>query len=74
MGWVRLISRGCADSGFPSVCCEYVLLAWFIKNAASTYGRIKPGWKSEKRYIKKGGGVEEMSCNCQRRQMLESYQ
>ena len=35
MGWVRLVSRGCTDAGFPFVCCEYVLLAWFIKNAAS---------------------------------------
>ena len=50
-----------ADVGFPSVCCEYVLLALVNKEATSAYGRAKKisGRKFEQRYIKRIGRVKE---------------
>ena len=59
------------DVGFPSVCCEYVLLPLINKDSALCLWKdsINSGEKSEQRYREKVGTGKVMPSRCQRREM-----
>lgn len=60
---------------FPSVLCEYILLALVNREAAFSLwqGKIKLGKKSKQRFRQKVGRVKEMLCSYRKKQMPDSY-
>ena len=72
--WGKIKEEGLrgTDVGFPSVCCEYVLLSLVNKEAAfdQWLNRIKPGGKCEQRCRETVLRVEETLCSCQSTNML----
>ena len=57
------------DVGFPSVCCEYVLLSMVNKECALGLQqcRIEQGGNSKQRQRREQSRVRETPCRCQRR-------
>ena len=64
---VTIVDLEHLDVGFPSVCCECVLVPLVNKESALSLwqGRLKLSRRSKERHIEKVGRVKEMPSHCQ---------